>query len=82
MNNQEKLDYLNFFGDKLFPLNNGYVFFPRRIEISKKGEAYKMIIKGLTEDDAGEYECMIGERSTKCQITVEERKLLLDFHVV
>ena len=49
----------------------------RRVEITKKGESYKMIIKNLVEEDAGEYMCKVGDRPTKCQVTVEECKFSL-----
>ena len=60
--------------DKL--ILTGYIpyFIFSRVEISKKGEAYKMIIKNLAETDAGEYMCKVGDRPTKCQVTVEECK--------
>ena len=43
-----------------------------RVEITKKGESYKMILKNLAETDAGEYMCKVGDRPTKCQVIVEE----------
>ena len=46
----------------------------RRFEISKKGEVMKLLVKNLTEGDAGEYTCQVGERTTKCQVQVEECK--------
>ena len=46
--------------------------FYRRVEISKKGEALKLIVKNLTEADAGEYMCKVGDRGSKCDVTIEE----------
>ncbi|XP_052800015.1 twitchin-like isoform X4 [Mya arenaria] len=43
-----------------------------RFEISKKGEIMKMIVKNLVESDAGEYTCQVGERTTKCNVQIEE----------
>ena len=55
-------------------LSHTIVLYYSRVEISKKGELYKMIIKNLAETDAGEYMCKVGDRPTKCQVTVEECK--------
>ncbi|KAH3877136.1 hypothetical protein DPMN_000993, partial [Dreissena polymorpha] len=43
-----------------------------RIEISRKGEVMKLIVKNLSEADAGEYMCQVGERHTNCKVLVEE----------
>lgn len=43
-----------------------------KYEVSKKGEVLKLLVKNLTEADAGEYTCQIGERTTNCQVTIEE----------
>ncbi|KAL3842488.1 hypothetical protein ACJMK2_020494, partial [Sinanodonta woodiana] len=44
----------------------------QRMEISRKGESYKLIVNNLTQADAGEYECRVGDRPSKCNVTVEE----------
>ena len=46
-------------------------FLNRRVEISKKGEVLKMMLKNLTEADSGEYMVKVGDRPCKCNVQVE-----------
>ncbi|XP_071120619.1 twitchin-like isoform X18 [Mytilus edulis] len=43
-----------------------------RLEVTRKGELYKIVIKNLTREDAGQYACQVGERSSKCEVIVDE----------
>ncbi|XP_069132543.1 twitchin-like isoform X11 [Argopecten irradians] len=43
-----------------------------RVEITKKGEQNKMVIKNLKQEDSGQYTCQVGERPCRCNVTVEE----------
>lgn len=45
-----------------------------RLEVTRKGELYKIVIKNLTREDAGQYACQVGERSSKCEVIVDECK--------
>ncbi|XP_021346443.1 twitchin-like isoform X8 [Mizuhopecten yessoensis] len=43
-----------------------------RVEITKKGEQNKMVIKNLKQEDSGQYTCQVGERPCRCNVTVDE----------
>jgi len=51
-----------------------FYFLYSRLEVTRKGEMYKIVIKNLTRDDAGQYACQVGERPSKCDVIIDECK--------
>ena len=49
-----------------------FLCFARRVEITRKGEVYKMVISDLTQEDTAEYACQVGNRPSKANVLVEE----------
>lgn len=50
------------------------------MEVSRKGENYKLFIRNLKMEDSGQYACKVGERPSKCEIVVEECEYM--YHVL
>lgn len=47
-----------------------------RFLINRKGDTFTMLISKLKGEDAGEISCKIGDRYSKCILTVEESECL------